>query len=180
MNEKERNNIIEQESFKMLLEEFTKEQEVHNKYMNELVATINGLSTKVASLETKLHNPQPVKVHIDTATIEQVVGKGIKDMKIIASAKPQPVIKKWQILLFPEKDAKQFYRIVFGRWFLWLVIIFFLSCLYKFGIHWSDNQQQMKLEQLENDKIKKAWIKLYGQENKAGKQHMDKMYEQSR
>ena len=28
--------------------------------------------------------------------------------------KPKPVIKKFQILLFPERDAKLFYKIVFG------------------------------------------------------------------
>lgn len=56
MNEKERNSIIEQESFKMLLEEFTKEQEAHNKSMNELIKTIKDLSNKASGLEEKNKN----------------------------------------------------------------------------------------------------------------------------
>lgn len=124
--------------------------------MNELVTTVNALSGKLIQLEEKVNNRQPIKVNVDATTIEQIIGKGIKDMKIIASAKPQPVVKKWQLLLFPERDAKLFYKIIFGRWFLWLVIMFSLVCLYRFGIHWSDNQQQIKIEQLENDRIKKV------------------------
>ncbi len=96
---------------------------------------------------------------MDTSTIEQIIKNGIRNMKIIASSKPQPIIKKWQILLFPERDAKLFYKIVFGRWFLWLVFMFALACLYRFGIHWSDNQQQIKIDQLEKSRIRKIKTK---------------------
>jgi hypothetical protein len=51
--------------------------------------------------------------------------------------KPQPVVKKFQILLFPEQDAKLFYKIVFGRWFLFLVLMLLIINLYKFSVHWS-------------------------------------------
>ncbi len=40
----------------MLLEEFTKEQEAHNKSMNELIKTIKDLSNKASGLEEKNKN----------------------------------------------------------------------------------------------------------------------------
>jgi hypothetical protein len=82
-------------------------------------------------------------------------------MKVLAAAKPRPLVRKFQILLFPEQDARLFYKIVFGRWFLILVILFGLSCLYRFAIHWNDNRQIVKIEQLETDRIRKAWDYLY-------------------
>lgn len=82
-------------------------------------------------------------------------------------------------MLFPQRDAKLFYKIVFGRWFLWLVIIFALACLYRFGIRRSDNQQLIKTEQLKNDKIKKAWHLLYKNGNSDIKHKIDKAYEEA-
>lgn len=160
----------------MLLEEFTKEQEAHNKSMNELVSTVKLLSDKFILLEEKVNDRQPIYVNTDTTALESIVKHGITNMQSIASTKPQPVVKKWQILLFPERDTKLFYKIVFGRWFLWLVMIFALACLYRFGINWSDNRQRIITEQLENEKIRKAWIALYEQENKTGRRRMDDAY----
>jgi hypothetical protein len=100
-------------------------------------------------------------------------------MKLIVGTKPQPVIKKVQILLFPEQDAKLFYKIVFGRWFLFLVLMLLIDNLYNFTIHWSDNQKEVQREELENDRINKAWYYLYDHENKAGKKLMDSAYKYS-
>ena len=84
--------------------------------------------------------------------------------------------RKFQILLFPEQDAKLFYKIVFGRWLLWLTIMLFITNLYKFSINWSDNQKEIKLQNSETDRIKKAWNYLYFQEGKNIKRLMDSAY----
>lgn len=62
---------------------------------------------------------------------------------------------------------------MFGRWFLLLAIMPVLTNLYKFSIHWSDNQKEVKLE---NDRIKKAWHYLYSQQGKGIKRLMDSTY----
>ncbi len=174
MNDKERSVAIEQQEIKLLMEDAVREQKENNKIAGELIAAVNELSGKVAQLEDKLQKPAPVKVNVDTASVEQIIRKGVTNMKIIASAKPQPIIKKVQILLFPEQDAKLFYKIVFGRWFLMLVIAFFLSCLYRFCIHWSDNQKQIKMEQLQNDSTPKEKTELHRNGNSDAKHGMDK------
>jgi hypothetical protein len=82
------------------------------------------------------------------------------------SVYPKGTTKKFQILLFPEQDAKLFYKIVFGRWFMWLALMLFLSLAYKWIIHREDNNRQMMIEALKSDRITKAWDYLYNQNNK--------------
>ena len=57
-----------------------------------------------------------------------------------------------------------------------LVLLLLISNLYNFSVHWSDNQKEVQREELENDRIKKAWYYLYEQEGKAGKRLMDSVY----
>jgi hypothetical protein len=166
----------EKETFQMVLEEYTQELANNTKAVNDLVAGFNGLSAKVTELEVKLNQPKPVIVSADTRPIQEIVKKGITDMKITVGTKPQPVVKKFQILLFPEQDAKLFYKVVFGRWFLFLVLMLLITTLYNFSVHWSDNQRDVQREELENDRIKKAWNFLYDREGKSGRRLLDSVY----
>ncbi|MNE91835.1 hypothetical protein D3C80_1894970 [compost metagenome] len=89
---------------------------------------------------------------------------------------PKSIVRKIQILLFPEQDAKLFYKIVFGRWFLWLVIMVALSNLYNWGIHYSDNSKEIEIRQIQNDRIVKAWEYMYSNNGKETKKLMEKAY----
>jgi hypothetical protein len=101
--------------------------------------------------------PKPVIVAADTRPAQEIMNKGVNDIKLIVGSKPLPVIKKIKILLFPEPDAKLFYKIVFGCWFLFLILMLLIANLYNFSVHWIDNQKEVQREELENDRIKKAW-----------------------
>jgi len=92
------------------------------------------------------------------------------------AGQPKNIVRKFQILLFPEQDAKLFYKVVFGRWFLWLTIMLLFVNVYKFSIHWSDNQKEIQLQQEENNRITKAWQFLYDQQGKRIRQIMDSAY----
>ena len=94
---------------------------------------------KVKELDEKLDEQKPIIVAANTQPIQEIMKKGITDMKLTVGTKAQPVVKKFQILLFPEKDAKLFYKIVFGRWFLFLVLMLLIINLYNFSVHWRDN-----------------------------------------
>jgi hypothetical protein len=166
----------EKETLQLVLEEHTQEQANNTKAVNDLITAVNGLSGKFRELEEKIDKPKAVIVSADTRPIQEIVKKGITDMKLTVGSKPQPVVKKFQILLFPEQDAKLFYKIVFGRWFLFLVLMLLIINLYNFSVHWSDNQKKVQQERLENDRIKKAWYFLYNREGKAGKRLIDSVY----
>ncbi len=51
-----------------------------------------------------------------------------------------------------------------------------LTNLYKWGIHYSNNQKEIKIEQIENDRIRKSWNYMYNNNDKDVKQLMDKAY----
>lgn len=44
------------------------------------------------------------------------------------------------------------------------------------GIHWSDNQQKIKLQMLENDRVKRSCDFLYLKSNRSFKKQMDSTY----
>jgi hypothetical protein len=54
--------------------------------------------------------------------------------------------------------------------------VLLIANLYNFSVHWSDNQKDIQREELQNDRIKKAWNYLYEHARKTGKQEMDSAY----
>jgi len=171
-----KNEQIEKETLGLVLEEFTQEQKTTNQTINNLVAAVNSISSKVDNIRQELDNPKSVSVTTDTMPIQQIVQKGFADVKLMIGTQPKSIVRKFQILLFPEQDAKLFYKVVFSRWFLWLAITLFLTNLYKWGIHYSDNQKEIKLEQIENDRIRKSWNYMYNNNSKEVKRLMEKAY----
>lgn len=164
---------IDKESIELVLEEFAEDQKLYHKTVSDLVTAVNGLTDQVKQMEVKLENPPVITVSADTRPIQEIVKKGLIDARLIVAGQPKNIVRKFQILLFPEQGAKLFYKVVFGRWFLFLVIMFFLTNLYKFSVYWMDSQKATKLRQLENDRITKAWNALYDQQGKQSKKLMD-------
>jgi|SRR5450432_1837751 hypothetical protein len=163
-------------NLELALEEFTKEQKSQTKTIQDLVISVETLSGRYTDFEKELLKPIAVSNSTNTQPIQEIVKKGISDIKMIVSNQPKSVVKKFQILMFPEQDAKLFYKIVFGRWFLWLIIMLVLTDFYKVIIHWSDNQKEIKLHLLQNDRIKKSWNFLYFHHSKGFKKLMDSTY----
>jgi hypothetical protein len=155
METREKLNDSERAMVLTVLEELAQEQVNNTKAIIDLITTLNTQAGTIRELKEKIDNPKPVIVTADTRSMREVVNKGITDIKLIVGSKPQPIIRKIQLLLFPEQDAKLFYKIVFGRWFLYLVLMLSITCLYKFSVHWSDNQEQIQQKELETDRIKK-------------------------
>jgi hypothetical protein len=166
----------EKETLEIVLKELLVEQQVANKISADQVAAINQLTTSVNTFNERLENFKIISPPIGIKPLEEIIKNGIKDMQLAAASQPKNVAKKFQILLFPEQDAKLFYKIVFGRWFMWLAVLLLISNLYKWSIHWSDNQKEIKEHQLETDKAKKAWNYLYFREGKSIKRLMDSAY----
>ena len=171
-----KNEQIEKETLGLVLEEFTQEQKTANQSISDLITAVNTISNKVDDFKKELDKPKAVSVMTDTKPIQQIMQKGLTDVKLMIGTQPKSIIRKFQILLFPEQDAKLFYKVVFSRWFLWLVIMLFLTNLYKWGIHYSNNQKEIKMEQIENDRIRKSWNYMYNNNNKEVKRLMEKAY----
>lgn len=179
MDTSEKNEQIERETLGLVLEEFTQEQKTTNQTINDLITAVNSIGSKVDDFKKELDKPKAVSVMTDTKPMQQIMQKGLTDVKLMIGTQPKNIIRKFQILLFPEQDAKLFYKVVFSRWFLWLVIMVFLTNLHNWGIHYSNIQKEVKLEQMEIDRIKKAWNYMYFKNDKQVKQLMEEAYVKS-
>jgi len=163
----------EMDNLHLVLQEILEEQKAANKMNTDLVAAVNRLTTKVSGFEEKLENQKIMAPAIDPTPLQEVIKKGVMDMKLIVGAQPKNIVRKYQVLLFPEQDAKLFYKVVFSRWFLWLAIMLLLTNLYKLGIHHLDIQKTIEVREVENDKTRIAWEYLYEQKNRELHRKMD-------
>jgi hypothetical protein len=164
---------MEKDTLELILNEMLEEQKNANKINTDLVSTINQLTTKVNSFNEKLEKQKIIAPPADIKPLQETVKKGLIQMQLAIAAQPRNMNRKLQLLLFPEQDAKLFYKIVFGRWFMWLAIMLFLNLVYKWAIHRADNDKQTMIEVLKSDKIVRAWNYLYEQKDKQLHKKMD-------
>lgn len=157
----------------LVLKEILEELQELNKMNADEVAAINQLTTKVSRLQEKQEVSGIQQPLVNTQPFQEALIKGITDLKIHITSQPKNFTRKFQILLFPERDAQLFYKVIFGRWFLWLGIMLFFTNLYKWSIHWSDNRKEIEMKQMDSDKIHKAWDYLYQQKNRDLHHRMD-------
>ena len=170
---------IEPETLQLVLEEFVQEQKTNNQHIETLIIAVNNVGNKIDALKKEDNIAKNVSVPLDIKPMEAILKKGFLDIKFMIGRQPKSIIRKFQILLFPEQDAKLFYKIVFGRWFLWLAIMVALSNLYNWGIHYNDNNKEIEMQQIQNDRIRKAWEYMYVNNNKETKKLMKKAYTNS-
>lgn len=167
---------IEREALELVLEEFTQEQKTNNQHIETLIIAVNNVRDKIDAFKKEYKTEKVVLDPLNVKPIEAVLQKGFLDMKTTIGRQPKSIDRKFQILLFPEQDAKLFYKIVFGRWFLWLVIMVALNNLYSWGIHYSDNCKEIEILQIQNDRTRKAWEYMYSNNSKETKKLMEKAY----
>ena len=181
-----------------LINELIEEQKKLQKTTSDLLTAVNCSTPKVDNLKNsmeqlidekfrgleklfgqKLESSSNTSQHEEADSLKSILKKGIIDLKLMLSTSPKGITKKFQILLFPEQDAKLFYKIVFGRWFMWMVIIVFLHFVYNWAVHWSDNNKEIRIEQLQNDRFTNAWNYLYKKSNKGTRRLMDSAWVKS-
>lgn len=167
---------IEREILQLVLEEFTLEQKTNNQHIEALITVVKNVENKIDVSRMEHTIEKNVSEQLDIKQIEAILQKGFLDIKYMIGRQPKSIVRKFQILLFPEQDAKLFYKIVFGRWFLWLVIMVVLSNLYNWGIHYSDSRKEIEMQQIQNDRIRKAWEFMYNNNDKETKKIMEKAY----
>ncbi len=170
---------IDRDTLELVLQEFVDEQKTTNQHIIELIKRSDELKEKLKQFENHTRKSQTVTANSDTKPFLLLLQKGLADIKTILGNQPKSVVKKFQLLLFPEQDAKLFYRIVFGRWILWLTIMLLINNIYKWGVNYSNVQKEIQLEQIVNERIRKSWKNLYNQSDGNIKKVMEKAYKNS-
>lgn len=161
------------ENFEILINELSEEQKLQTKTTGDLVNAINNLTNKLNKLEEFFTNRKEVYSMNDINPLKEILRKAIIDIKSTLLSQPKSTVKKYQILLFPEQEARLFYKIVFGRWFLMIVIALFLHLTYRAISQAQEIKKQIEIEAQKNDPVIKAWYYLYQQNNKGVRKLMD-------
>lgn len=122
----------QQDLLEMVMKDMAEEQTKNNHVIANLVKAINGLTDKVNGIAERLNHPPVITVpDPDTRRIEQLIEKGIQDIRLTISAclnKPKPT----RFQLFMESKNKTWFVVVilgvvlltFGFFFL---LIYFLT-----------------------------------------------------
>jgi len=168
--------IMEEESLVIVLEELTQEQRKQADAVAEIAVAVKDLKFQIEQLQGKCRDTQSSSDRLDSGIIHRIIKKEMLDFKLSINKQRQNVIHRFQILLFPEQDHKIFYKVVFGRWFLWIVIMVFLNYSYKLFFKWTEDKKEIAIRQLEDDRYRKAWTIYYRQQSKLRKRQLDSIY----
>jgi hypothetical protein len=99
----------------LVLQEFADEQKTTNQHIIELIKKSDELKEKFKDLEIQISNPQ-TSVNSDTKPFLSLLENGLMEIKTIVGNQPKNVTNKFQLLLFPEQDAKLFLAGGFFGW----------------------------------------------------------------
>jgi hypothetical protein len=95
-----------------------------------------------------------------------------RDMTIIEE-QPKNITKNFRILLFPEHNAREYYKVVFGRLLFWMMIFLIATYLFSLGKQFIDSNTAVRYKEAESYQYRKAWIYLYLNSKKSVRAKMD-------
>lgn len=157
---------MEQDLIETVLSEILEEQKQTNLLNRENTQALLEQGKKLNAIEKKLESKPLVPV-ADTKQIERVIAEGINKITAIAADEPRQVIHQKRILLFPEYNAKEYYKIVFGRIIGWMVLLViarlcFLLIEQSITVYQQSNEYRQAYEKLlmeQQVKPKKSMVK---------------------
>lgn len=125
--------------------------------IEELEEVLNLTVSKVKGLEEErkeLSNELLLELTSIKESLKEIKGSNaqlrvfIRSLQeLINQSKQQDksIQKSIRILLFPEQDAKLFYKIVFSRWLLYLCLMLAINNIYKWAVNYSNNLKEIKV-----------------------------------
>lgn len=91
---------------------------------------------------------------------------------------PKSAVKQLRILLFPEVNPGEYYKIVFGRLIPWLVCLLATTYLFLLGREWISAWGNYRYNKQSEQSVK-AWIYMNEHSSKQVKKAMDTAWEKS-
>jgi hypothetical protein len=122
------NQIIE-----TVLKEILDEQAQTNQLNRENTHALIEQGNRLKAIEKSLYNKQLAPALPDNKKVENIFETGIKKITEIIADQPRQVIHQKRILLFPEYNTNEYYKIVFGRVLGWLVLLIIATYLFVLG-----------------------------------------------
>jgi hypothetical protein len=159
---------MENEIIETVLTEILGELKQSNDLNKENIMIAIENKSRLIAIEKKFECKDVIEPAIDTQPIEQIVSRGVQSIRHLIDIRSEKRSREFRILLFPEHNTKEYYRVVFGRIIFWLVMLVIAKYLYVLGSEWISKRN-------DNQKYKKAWENLYQQQGKSNQKMMQKI-----
>ncbi len=127
---------MEKEIIETVLSEVLEELKQLKKLNTENVNANIENGNRLMAIEKKLGNNKATETYINTQPIERIIFSAIEKINATINQRHLPVKREFRILLFPEYNTKEYYRIVFGRIIFWLVLLVISKYLYLLAFEW--------------------------------------------
>jgi hypothetical protein len=124
---------MDKDIMETVLTEMLEEQKQSNLLNRENTQALVEQDKRLGAIEKKLDNKSLAPVPIDTKPVERLIAEGINKTIAIVADQPRQVIHQKRILLFPEYNANEYYKIVFGRVLGWVVLLIIATYFFVLG-----------------------------------------------
>ena len=124
---------MDKDIMETVLTEMLEEQKQNNLLNRENTQALVEQDKRLSAIEKKLDNKSLAPIPTDTKQLERLIAEGINKTIAIVADQPRQVIHQKRILLFPEYNANEYYKIVFGRVLGWLVLIIIATYFFILG-----------------------------------------------
>ncbi len=127
----------------------------------EQTKLLNEVMQKLEASDQRLKEQKSASQPFSTAMLETVIMKEVAKLKQTIEAQPKTIKKEHRILLFPEYNVHEYYRLVFGRLFFWLFVILLSTYLFVLGKEAIQSWYTVHSQEKELNECKIVWQELY-------------------
>ncbi|NCI49784.1 hypothetical protein GWC95_07615 [Sediminibacterium roseum] len=124
---------MDQDVLEPVLQEILEELKQTNKLNRENTRVLIELEKRIAAIEKRLDQKLLSPASSDNKQIERIVSENTDNIIRFIAEQPKEFVQNKRILLFPEHNAAEFYKVFYGRLFKWLAILFIACFLYALG-----------------------------------------------
>lgn len=124
---------MDKDIMETVLTEMLEEQKQNDLLNRENTQALVEQDKRLSTIEKKLDNKSLAPVPTDTKQVERLIAEGINKTIAIVADQPKQVIHQKRILLFPEYNTNEYYKIVFGRVLGWIVLLIIATYFFILG-----------------------------------------------
>lgn len=159
---------MEKEIIETVLTDISEDLRHSNKLNNENSKVVSEMKARLEAFEKKLDKTSLALGNGGIGEIEKIISKRFDNLGAKLEERPEKTRREFRILLFPEYNTREYYKVVFGKIIFWLVILVLAKYAYLLGHEWISKEY-------EDQKYKKAWENLYKHQGNANQKMMQRL-----
>jgi len=153
--------------------ELIREQQETNRILTDLINEVKETGAKVIGFDEKLKTQKIMVPPADPAPILRIWAQFAQKLQMIVDAQPKSIIHQRRFLLFPETNAGNYYKIVFGRLIPWTLFLIGITYLFLLGKQCIEQSAETSTRRYYYETYQDAWSRLDSLLGPAGRKKMD-------